>query len=88
MTEASRDDIAWPPAWPRALDAAFGAPWPGEYRACAEDFVVEECLDFAPEGQGEHLWLWIEKRELTTLEAVRLLARLCEVSPGRWATPA
>jgi tRNA pseudouridine13 synthase len=71
----------WPPAWPRALDDEFGPPWPGEYRAIAEDFVVEECLDFAPQGQGEHLWLWIEKRELTTLEAVRQLARLCEVSP-------
>ncbi|MCG6658082.1 tRNA pseudouridine(13) synthase TruD [Halomonas campisalis] len=81
MSEAPTNAAAWPPAWPRALDAAFGAPWPGEYRACAEDFVVEECLDFAPEGQGEHLWLWIEKRELTTLEAVRRLAELCQVSP-------
>ncbi|MFP4262761.1 MAG: tRNA pseudouridine(13) synthase TruD [Halomonas sp.] len=75
------DAIAWPPAWPRALDAAFGPPPAGEYRALPEDFRVEEVLDFAPEGQGEHLWLHIEKRDLTTAMAVKALARLCEASP-------
>ncbi|WP_163558780.1 tRNA pseudouridine(13) synthase TruD, partial [Halomonas sp. NO4] len=70
---------AWPPAWPRALDAEFGPPPPGDYRASPEDFVVEECLDFAPEGEGEHLWLWVETRELATLDAVRELARACGV---------
>ncbi|TFH85008.1 tRNA pseudouridine(13) synthase TruD [Billgrantia azerbaijanica] len=73
--------MTWPPAWPRALDADFGPPPPGEYRTRVEDFVVEECLDFAPEGEGEHLWLWIETRELATLEAVRELARACNVTP-------
>ncbi|APX92403.1 tRNA pseudouridine(13) synthase TruD [Halomonas sp. 1513] len=71
---------SWPPAWPRVLDAEFGAPVPGEYRAAPEDFVVEECLDFTPEGQGEHLWLWVEKRDLSTLEVARRLARACEVT--------
>ncbi|MCE9682215.1 tRNA pseudouridine(13) synthase TruD [Halomonas alkalisoli] len=66
--------------WPRVLDADFGPPPAGDYRATPEDFVVEEILDFAPEGQGEHLWLWIEKRGLTTLEVVRHLARACEVT--------
>lgn len=46
-----------------------------------EDFVVEERLDFEPEGEGEHLWLWVEKRDLTTLELVRRLARACDVTP-------
>lgn len=61
--------------WPRATEAEFGPPSAGEYRLVPEDFVVEESLGFAPEGHGEHLWLWIEKRGLTTLEAVRHLAR-------------
>lgn len=76
-----RDDIRWPPEWPRALDARFGAPVAGTYRTCADDFVVEECLGFEPEGQGEHLWLWIEKREAATSDVVRQLARLCDVGP-------
>ncbi len=75
------DAIDWPPAWPRTLDAEFGPPVPGDYRARPEDFLVEEVLDFAPEGEGEHLWLRVEKRDLTTAMAVRELARLCEVSP-------
>lgn len=71
-------DSRWPPAWP----CAHGGPLaPGEYRATPEDFLVEECLDFVPEGEGEHLWLWVEKRDLTTLELVRRLARACEVTP-------
>lgn len=66
--------------WPRATEAEFGPPPVGDYRATPEDFVVEEVLGFAPEGEGEHLWLWIEKRELTTLEVARQLARACGVS--------
>ncbi|WP_084155856.1 tRNA pseudouridine(13) synthase TruD [Halomonas halocynthiae] len=75
-----RDVIAWPPAWPSILDAEFGPPPAGEYRMMPEDFCVEEVLGFAPEGEGEHLWLWIEKRELTTAMVARELATICEVS--------
>ena len=81
MDDAGLDPIDWPPAWPRVLDEAFGPPLPGEYRASPENFRVEECLDFAPEGEGEHLWLWVEKRDLTTAMVARELARCCEVSP-------
>lgn len=35
-------------------------------RVTAEDFQVEELLGFAPDGQGEHLLLWIEKRGVNT----------------------
>lgn len=69
------------PAWARTLDAAFGPPLPGQYRAAAEDFIVEEQLDFTPEAHGEHLWLYIEKRNQTTLDVVKQLARLCDVTP-------
>ncbi|GAA0584291.1 tRNA pseudouridine(13) synthase TruD [Halomonas salifodinae] len=74
-------EISWPPNWPRVLEARLGTPPPGEYRATPEAFLVEELLDFAPEGQGEHLWLWVEKRDLTTIELVKRLARACEVRP-------
>ena len=67
-------------SWPRATEAEFGPPPAGTFRAIPEDFVVEEVLGFAPEGEGEHLWLWIEKRELTTLEVARHLMRVCAVS--------
>ncbi|WP_280547886.1 tRNA pseudouridine(13) synthase TruD [Halomonas sp. 11-S5] len=76
-----QDAIDWPPAWPRVLEGEFGVPPSGDYRAVPEDFRVEEALDFAPEGEGEHLWLFIEKRDLTTAMVARELARLCEVSP-------
>jgi tRNA pseudouridine13 synthase len=39
-----------------------------------ETFVVEEIPAYEPSGEGEHTFLWIEKRGLTTLEAIRRLA--------------
>lgn len=79
MTESAQvPRPAWPPDWPRAHGGPLAA---GDYRASPEDFVVEECLDFAPEGHGEHLWLWLEKRDLSTAELARRLARACEVTP-------
>ena len=69
-----------PGPWPRATEAEFGPPPAGTFRVIPEDFVVEEVLGFAPGGEGEHLWLWVEKRELTTLEVARHLARVCAVS--------
>ncbi|WP_136068780.1 tRNA pseudouridine(13) synthase TruD [Modicisalibacter radicis] len=79
MTEAVETPRpAWPPDWPCAHGGPLAA---GDYRASPEDFVVEECLDFAPEGHGEHLWLWLEKRDLSTAELARRLARACEVTP-------
>ena len=53
----------------------------GVIRATPEDFVVEEVPEITPSGRGEHLWLWIEKRELSTPELVELLARELNV-PG------
>jgi tRNA pseudouridine13 synthase len=40
-----------------------------------ETFVVEEIPAYLPQGAGPHTYLWIEKRGLTTPEAVRRLAR-------------
>lgn len=49
-------------------------------KASAEDFQVNEVLDIPLSGEGEHLWLWIEKRELNTEEAVRILAKALGVA--------
>ncbi|KTT29146.1 pseudouridine synthase [Pseudomonas oryzihabitans] len=48
-------------------------------KASAEDFQVDEVLDIPLSGDGEHLWLWVEKRGLNTEEAVRRLARAAGV---------
>ncbi len=44
-----------------------------------ETFLVEEIPAYLPCGEGEHTYLWIEKKNLTTLEAVGKLARLLGV---------
>jgi tRNA pseudouridine13 synthase len=40
----------------------------------AEDFLVDEELAYAPSGEGEHLFIRFQKKNLTTEEAVRRLA--------------
>jgi tRNA pseudouridine13 synthase len=40
-----------------------------------QTFVVEEIPAYRPGGSGEHCFVWIEKRDLTTVEAARRLAR-------------
>jgi tRNA pseudouridine13 synthase len=47
----------------------------GELRCCPEDFLVEEVPQYEPTGQGEHRYLFIEKRGLPTLEATAIIAR-------------
>jgi tRNA pseudouridine13 synthase len=44
-----------------------------------ETFVVEEIAAYAPSGEGEHTFLWVEKRGLGTMDAARRLARLLDV---------
>lgn len=44
-----------------------------------ETFVVEEVPAYTPSGEGEHTYLWIEKADLTTFEAVRRIAQACDV---------
>ncbi|HEY6009747.1 MAG TPA: tRNA pseudouridine(13) synthase TruD, partial [Geobacteraceae bacterium] len=47
----------------------------GRIKETPEDFRVEEIPLYLPCGDGEHSYLVIEKRGLTTLEAVRRIAR-------------
>ncbi len=46
----------------------------GSLRADAADFEVEEVPAYQAAGEGAHVLAWIEKRGLTTIQAIRLLA--------------
>jgi tRNA pseudouridine13 synthase len=46
----------------------------GLHKAAPEDFVVEELPAYPASGEGTHTFLFVEKRALTTDEAVRRLA--------------
>ena len=46
----------------------------GAFKRRVEDFEVEELPAYAPSGEGEHLFLWIEKRGLDARTLMRHLA--------------
>lgn len=46
-----------------------------EIRRVPEDFVVEEIPAYELSGRGEHAWLWIEKRGLSSPELVNRIIR-------------
>lgn len=58
--------------WPRANVRAAQAG--GALRTMPEDFEVTETLAFEPSGAGEHMYLFVEKRAITTGEVHRRLA--------------
>jgi tRNA pseudouridine13 synthase len=53
----------------------------GLHKATPEDFVVDELPAYAPSGEGGHTFVRIEKRGLTTAEAIARLCHALEVSP-------
>ena len=53
----------------------------GALRAGPEDFRVEEIPAYPPADEGDHVFAWIEKRDLTTPAAVDGLARALDVQP-------
>ncbi|NWD68228.1 tRNA pseudouridine(13) synthase TruD [Pseudomonas gingeri] len=61
---------------PRAYGDLLGS---AVLKATAEDFQVDEVLDIPLSGDGEHLWLWVEKRGLNTEEAARRIAKAAGV---------
>lgn len=44
-------------------------------KATPEDFIVEEQLGYQPIGEGEHIYLWVEKRGLNTAYVAEQLAK-------------
>ena len=47
----------------------------GRIKEQPDDFIVEEIPLYLPSGEGTHLFLLIEKRNVTTFRAIQLLAR-------------
>ena len=47
----------------------------GIFKETEEDFLVTEIPAYLPCGEGEHLYVEIEKRGITTLEAIRRIGR-------------
>lgn len=53
----------------------------GILKSTADDFIVSEIPLYLPCGEGEHLYVEIEKRGLTTLDAIDRLARALKLPP-------
>jgi tRNA pseudouridine13 synthase len=51
------------------------------FTSTPDTFTVEEIPAYAPTGEGSHLFLWIEKRGLTTFDAIARIARALGVAP-------
>ena len=51
------------------------------FTSSPETFTVEEIPAYAPSGEGTHLFLWIEKRGLTTFDAIARIARALGLAP-------
>ncbi len=58
----------------------------GRLKSCPEDFDVEEIPAYRPSGEGEHLFLWIEKRGVSADELTRHLSRVLTISPSELGT--
>ena len=65
---------------PAELPYAFGTPRvTASLKAELEDFRVQETLGFSLEGEGQHVWLHIEKKDLTTEHVAKTLAKIARV---------
>ncbi len=64
------------PVWPYVYGSPSGQ---GKIRTLAEDFVVTEQLSFEPSGEGEHVFLFIEKTGENTDYVARQLAKFANV---------
>ncbi|MFG0276004.1 MAG: tRNA pseudouridine(13) synthase TruD [Phycisphaerales bacterium] len=76
-----------PGARPRAYLTSDIPGLGGRLRDEPEDFVVDEIPLYTPSGEGEHLYLRIEKRDMATSYAAEQLARALNVRT-RWVASA
>jgi len=54
----------------------------GRIKAEPEDFVVEEIPLYEPGGEGQHVYVGLEKRGLSTYQAISAIARRLGISTG------
>lgn len=60
--------------------SAFKTAYPtlsckGKIKQQVDDFVVEEAISFEPTGEGEHLFVWVEKTDTNTFWLAKQVAR-------------
>lgn len=65
-------DLDFPRAYPDARAS-------GTIKSATDDFYVEEQADWQLDGDGEHDWLWVEKRGQNTDFVARAIARHASV---------
>src|ERR1700740_3029053 len=75
------DDILKPPLITADLPGLGG-----RIRTQPEDFEVEEIPAYEPGGQGEFLYLWMEKRDLGAEFFTRQVAKRLGIAPGEVGT--
>jgi len=51
------------------------------FNSSPETFIVEEIAAYPPSGEGTHTFLWIEKRGLTTFDAIARIAAELKIAP-------
>jgi len=66
------------PSWPRAWSEPAGSAL---IRSRPEDFRVDEELGFELSGEGEHCFLYLQKRQLNSMELVQRVSALSGVPP-------
>ncbi len=71
---------SFPPRWPLSTADLPGIA--GTLKSQPEDFEVEEIPAYSPCGDGEHLYLWIEKRGVSADELSRHLSSVLGISSG------
>lgn len=68
---------------PIEIDPFLTADLPGIgglLKQSPDDFVVEEIPAYVPTGEGEHLFLWVEKRDLSAEQLHARIARVLQIS--------
>ncbi len=69
LDHADQTALSWAP-----FLTAPVPPIPGCIKKRDEEFLVEELPRYEPVGEGEHIYLFVEKRGLSTSELLRIIA--------------
>lgn len=81
MNASTFDPLSAPP-WATADLPGIG----GRIKTHLEDFEVEEIPAYPPSGVGDHLYLWLEKRDMGAEYFVRQVARRLDVAMSEVGT--
>jgi tRNA pseudouridine13 synthase len=81
VTPMLPEDALCPPLWTADLPGIGG-----RIKERPEDFEVEEIPAYEPCGQGEFLYLWVEKRDVGAQFFLREVARRLDLGPNEVGT--